>query len=942
MNNLILIKIRFLTLKDSWLFLLGIIFVSMTSGAIGSFILGVNEEEFFIGGAEDILIITEPGLTTPITGQVPEALKFDIEKIDGVKVISPEALAFTVAQNLNDRSILIRGISPEFSKLSPIRVTDGSWFSSDFGGSKEEVVNGAMIGYLLAKEVGIECGDKLQLASTLTDIMLEIVITGIISSDSPSDEEILVNLEIGKSFIGKGISYVSFLRVLIDVEKITKNELFGIINANYTLTMKLIADDPDFFERRPYVPVIVYTSYGAYVARKYANNDNVVDFNLKFGSYEFIAFPENDRASSPMEIFLNRNYSDPIDFKVGGSYFDLGINVSFNQKQVENALVTLKDRFEPSIQTSLQSNSSGLALFENVHEGHYTLITEYFGLSNSTNIQINSSCIIDVKIENFVTINVFNTTSGKVINGGTIEFLPLNLLITDYISGKPIFVDPGSYMLNYSVNGLSRVSNTEVKGPTNISIFLGHSNLTIHTLDDQGADFSSVNVSIFLDDQIIEQDQSNIEGICHFYLESGLNYIINFISPLNPIRILNETLFLNSSQICNYEILDDYKLNFLVFNGTISSPSLSGFPNSEITLLKNSSIILTGDTNINGWFNTSIFYPGYYYLIVNYLDFNYQGKIYFPFKKINDIEIPLGNVYYSVLAKAINGYPINNAIISIENDTSIITTGITNSTGYIDLIFPPGEYTIHLRKENIVVKGNVTINISGRFRRELEVESNSNLKIIVNNQYSQKVAKANIKLVNSFYNVQYIGFTDINGEFIYFNLPWGTYSASISYQNQIFPTQPLEIACSDLEHIIFIETASPIADFSEYSIQGESQFSVIISTSYVTGFIESTLAIIVTTLISLIVIISVLSLLSIASVISHPIVSNEKTLHTLYLLGATREQLTFTVVTQLVFLGIFSSAIGSFLGMIVMVSLPTLKAVNVGGIIINPVINPVI
>ena len=73
-----LLKIRIFKLKDLWLFLIGIIFVSMISGALGAFILGVTQEEFFLGEEENVLVVTESGTTTPFTGKVSLSLTDDI------------------------------------------------------------------------------------------------------------------------------------------------------------------------------------------------------------------------------------------------------------------------------------------------------------------------------------------------------------------------------------------------------------------------------------------------------------------------------------------------------------------------------------------------------------------------------------------------------------------------------------------------------------------------------------------------------------------------------------------------------------------------------------------------------------------------------------------------------------------------------------------------
>ena len=83
-KNTNLVRIKIFSLRDLWLFVLGIIFVSVTSGSIGAFMLGVGAEEFFLGESDDVVVITQPGITTPFTGQVPLSLQSDIQQMHPV------------------------------------------------------------------------------------------------------------------------------------------------------------------------------------------------------------------------------------------------------------------------------------------------------------------------------------------------------------------------------------------------------------------------------------------------------------------------------------------------------------------------------------------------------------------------------------------------------------------------------------------------------------------------------------------------------------------------------------------------------------------------------------------------------------------------------------------------------------------------------------------
>jgi ABC-type lipoprotein release transport system permease subunit len=100
----------------------------------------------------------------------------------------------SVAQNFDDKSIVVRGITSNYTSMASPEVIDGSWFDPHFGSSETTIIYGAMAGYLLAENLGLTCGDTLLLASTLSDTVIDITITGILRTDSPSDEELIVSL----------------------------------------------------------------------------------------------------------------------------------------------------------------------------------------------------------------------------------------------------------------------------------------------------------------------------------------------------------------------------------------------------------------------------------------------------------------------------------------------------------------------------------------------------------------------------------------------------------------------------------------------------------------------------------------------------------------------------------------------------------------------------
>ena len=81
MKLLYLVRIRIFHLSDLWLFIIAIILISTTSAAVGAFVSGMKPVDFFLGEENDILVISQPGTTTPMTSTIPVSLTTDVLKI---------------------------------------------------------------------------------------------------------------------------------------------------------------------------------------------------------------------------------------------------------------------------------------------------------------------------------------------------------------------------------------------------------------------------------------------------------------------------------------------------------------------------------------------------------------------------------------------------------------------------------------------------------------------------------------------------------------------------------------------------------------------------------------------------------------------------------------------------------------------------------------------
>ncbi|MFX0088197.1 MAG: FtsX-like permease family protein, partial [Candidatus Hodarchaeota archaeon] len=297
--------------------------------------------------------------------------------------------------------------------------------------------------------------------------------------------------------------------------------------------------------------------------------------------------------------------------------------------------------------------------------------------------------------------------------------------------------------------------------------------------------------------------------------------------------------------------------------------------------------------------------------------------------------ISLGNVRLIIFTKSVSEYPISGIGVSTFR-SSILQTEITNSSGMLEMIVPIGNYLFLFTTVGYMSSLVVNLTYSQIFWINKTIESCGNLTINLENQLYQPLGGAFIFLRNSYYNYEIKAFTDTLGKISLHGIPWGAYSIHITYDDYIAPRQIIEFSNNKTEVTIQVDTEGPLINAGSYAFWQDRGFSVVWSSEYISGFLESTLSLITTTLTTLIIIVSVLSLLSIASVISHPIVSNERTLLTFQYLGADRKQVVISVVLRLILLGLIASVVGAVFGMFGMTIIPQFQHINIGGVIIRP------
>jgi len=129
--------------------------------------------------ADTTLVVYRENRFCPSTSRLPEHYQATIERIPGVREVIPIQIAVNNCGASLD-VITFRGVPPEtLLDYNPgIKIIEGSF--EDFAGQTD----GALVGQHLANRRGLSAGDKFEAVG------VNVTVAGIISSDSPQDENV--------------------------------------------------------------------------------------------------------------------------------------------------------------------------------------------------------------------------------------------------------------------------------------------------------------------------------------------------------------------------------------------------------------------------------------------------------------------------------------------------------------------------------------------------------------------------------------------------------------------------------------------------------------------------------------------------------------------------------------------------------------------------------
>jgi len=889
-KSLVLTRIKIFTFKDLWLFLLGILFVSMTSGALGAFMLGISQEEFFIDEADNIVVITEPGVTTPFTGKVPELLQDDIYKIKGVLAISAETLGISVAQNLGSKAVIVRGVSQNFTLFSDISLIEGEWFDPIIGNTSEIIMNGGVIGQTLKQSLNVKVGDHLQLVSTLTNFVVDVTITGVIQSNSPLDEELLVSLPLGQQMTGKQEGFVSFLRVLLDTNIIDKETLNSYLNEEFSVTLRVVSNDPRFVGSLTNTSVVLYTPTGQYLETKAVGDDHQVTFQLRFGTYEFVAKHTSGFSSQSVSVFVNQTITSPVILKLGWDYYNLTLNVLHNGNPAVNATVELQKLMPCPLNYTRFTDAQGIVSLPQILGTTYRISINYQSISTNFPLNLNRDYYLTIPLESSLALNFQNITTHQEIPYVFVQIKDpksLDIVYSNvfYSSGTKLFLEPGQYLVECFFEGVNQTSVLDVYSNVSKTVYFGKSTLTVSTFGEDNYPLASSNVTITRFRSIVSQGLTDAFGQINMSLNIGFSYNITVFPASDPSNLQTKKIFFNNLTSIPFFFLDTYYLCVTVFNGTKINRTAAHLEDVGLSLFNKSSLVNSGFSNVSGQLTFKLSNTGRYILQATFGAYQWIGSVDIS-TPTTFINVSLGSVKFRISTLSMSYAPIRNVEVRVLKGTQEVAQTLSSADGSLEFILPLANYSFEFLKESYSGFTSVTLHQSTIIDIVHIVKYCGIMTFKFTNQYYQNLNHAYVQIQNFPLGTSSKGFTNANGEISFRGIPWGNYSVHVTLGTEIFPSFELIFDNEQLYYEIEFEMLNPILNTNGYSWQRNSVFSVVLSSEFVSGFLKSSLSVFTTTFASLIIIIAVLSLLSIASVISHPIVANKQTLWTFQQLGS--------------------------------------------------------
>jgi ABC-type lipoprotein release transport system permease subunit len=165
-------------------------------------LMGIKSSPDSMFRGEDVLTLTQTNVNTPIRASLAQKLNEE----DFVEVASPEIFAFSYTisrKNDEFEPVIVRGVEPQnFLNIENAHMLEGIYDG-----------NFMLVGEGLSRRMDIHIGDSVTITGSLVPAILELTVTGIFSSETSSNGQILIQLDCARKLMDLREDYVLTIRV---------------------------------------------------------------------------------------------------------------------------------------------------------------------------------------------------------------------------------------------------------------------------------------------------------------------------------------------------------------------------------------------------------------------------------------------------------------------------------------------------------------------------------------------------------------------------------------------------------------------------------------------------------------------------------------------------------------------------------------------------------
>ncbi|OLS23723.1 MAG: hypothetical protein HeimC3_23660 [Candidatus Heimdallarchaeota archaeon LC_3] len=711
----VLSRVKLFFFRELRWFIISIILIATLFSLSLSFLTGLGSQEIFISDSDDVLIISENKFS-PTLSRVPSYWVEDIRKISGVKIISAETVDI-VYDDSNQKPVFLRGVTEFYKDIEKgFTLESGSWFNTS-------LLNQVVVGRQYADIYDLKVGDFIILNSRTRNIIQNIMITGIFSTNSDSEDGIIGSISLGKLMSNLPEEYINLIRVKFDSNDISKDVLNDIIFEKHKITIKIDEISNNTHDHR-LAEVSVYSRTKEFINSSLSSFDGNVFFYLPFGTYFFqIVHPEIIFQSDFTKKFITG--PETISIEIGRKEFQVKGQFTISEIPISKAEVTLNHLDSNATSTYLTDNNGNIDF--QTYEGSVNVSINWKTYTDSQIIRIYNSHDLNIDYKFLRKINISDSFSSIPLVNGNLKIFDTNnnLLFNESVTGDLLYnisLLPDT-IYKIVVNGFLnntyyfREFNYTFSETSIVPVFIGPKNITLYVYDSEFGFYQNKSFRVWIKNNSTYSQSiliTNSSGYSNYIFTSGDEVVIELQDSYRNKTIFERYIIENQETITINSGIQDLSGHLFSYNEDSIETNFSAY--TVIIFKSENNILEQINPHNNGTFHLSIPY-GFYTLKISSesksFDFSYNflnftdKNLFIPVDKFS-LELNFKNSSGFL----INGFvTVNKELFGRWKRESVVSTSSLNTQlffGKYQIIFENEE---NYRELIIDVKNNVSLDL---------------------------------------------------------------------------------------------------------------------------------------------------------------------------------------------------------------------------------------